>query len=285
MGPAPSRREPRAVGCGARPAARGAACARTAARRPRRPRARRRRRRASRRRPAPAERQQVRQPAGGARAQPAGGVLGQPAHDEPRERGRQRGEVAELDAVAPGERRVDHDVEHLGLVAQQLGGAQQVRLGGRVQLAQRRERPRADPAAHEGVRRRCSRPRPTRGRAPRTTPPVSSRSIPAASSGRIEQPAPLGHARAARGARARRRAGRGSSRPGRSSCARRRAARRAPRRARSARAVAHVARPGLEVPGAGGRRDVLDVQRDLQPPAERLARGLVVAGLRRAARS
>ncbi len=91
------------------------------------------------------QRQQLGEPRGGARAQPAGGVLGEPPHDEPRERGRQRGEVAERDAVAPGERGVDHDVEHLGLVAQQLGGAQQVRLGGRVQLAQRGERPRANP--------------------------------------------------------------------------------------------------------------------------------------------
>ena len=104
--------------------------------------------------------------------------------------------------------------------------------------------------------------------------PVSSRLIPAASSGRIRQPAPFGHPeqRAAPG-----RGGEavedrlglvGRGVPGGEPAAARRGS-------AHARAVAHVPRPRLQVPGARGRRDVLGLQRDVQPAAERRARGLV----------
>src|SRR4051812_5677085 len=84
-----------------------------------------------------AEREDLVEPAGRLGAQLAGGRLGEPAHDEARERARQRGEVVDRDPVATGERGVDDDVEDLGLVAQQLGGAHDVALGGRVDRAER----------------------------------------------------------------------------------------------------------------------------------------------------
>src|SRR3954466_9523250 len=85
-----------------------------------------------------AEREDLVEPAGRASAQLAGRLLGEAAHDEPRERARQRREVTDRDPVAAGERGVDDDVEHLGLVAQQLGRAPAVALGRRVDRAQRR---------------------------------------------------------------------------------------------------------------------------------------------------
>src|SRR3954447_15660257 len=83
------------------------------------------------------EGQDVVQPAGRAGAQSARRVLGQAAHDQPRQRPRQGGQVGDLDPVAPGQRGVDDEVEHLGLVAQQRGGPHDVALGRRVDRAQR----------------------------------------------------------------------------------------------------------------------------------------------------
>ena len=55
-------------------------------------------------------------------------VLGQPPHDEPRRApaAARREARSSASVVAAGERGVDDDVEHLGLVAQQLGGAHDV---------------------------------------------------------------------------------------------------------------------------------------------------------------
>src|SRR4051812_42357928 len=62
-----------------------------------------------------AERDDVVQARGRLRAQRAGRVLGQAAHDEARERARQRGEVLDRDPVASRQRGVHDDVEDLGL--------------------------------------------------------------------------------------------------------------------------------------------------------------------------
>src|SRR3954466_10515935 len=70
-----------------------------------------------------AQREDLVEPAGRAGAQPAGRLLGEAAHDEPPQRARQRRQVVDRDPVAAGESGVDDDVEHLGLVAQQLGRA------------------------------------------------------------------------------------------------------------------------------------------------------------------
>ena len=107
--------------------------------------------------------------AGRAGAQAAGGGLGQAAHDEPRERRRQVGEVGERDAVAAGQRGVDDDVEHLGLLAQQLGGAHDVGRRARVDRLQRRRAGRGARARARSPRRRWWRRRARPGRARGTT--------------------------------------------------------------------------------------------------------------------
>ena len=61
------------------------------------------------------------------------------------------GEIQQRDAVAPGQRRVDDDVEHLGLLAQQLGGAHDVGRRARVDRLQRRQQPVAHAPARERV--------------------------------------------------------------------------------------------------------------------------------------
>src|SRR4051794_32680465 len=103
-----------------------------------------------------AEREDLVEPAGRPRAERAGRVLGKAPDDEAREGAGQRGEVLDRDDVAARKRRVDDDVEDLRLVAQQLGGAQDVALRGRVDRAQRRdESPAYAPArvTIRGVRR------------------------------------------------------------------------------------------------------------------------------------
>ena len=96
-----------------------------------------------------AERQDVVQARGRAGAQAPGGGLGEPAHDEPRERRRQVRQVRERDAVAAGQRGVDDDVEHLGLLAQQLGGAHDVGRRARVDRLQRGQQAVAHAPARE----------------------------------------------------------------------------------------------------------------------------------------
>ena len=150
--------------------------------------------------------------------------------------------------------------------------AQDVGLGGGVELAQRRHEPVARAVAGEGVGSRWSGPRATAGRARRTTP-RSPRARRRAAGGR---PALARRAcRAARAGRARPRAGRARSRPGRRRCGRRRRRRRARRQPRRL-GVADVARPGLEV--ALGAARAVDVERHAEPRAQRLAVRGVLGG-------
>src|SRR6476469_484621 len=73
-----------------------------------------------------------------ARDRAPGGAVGEALNDEPAQGRRQLGEPAQLDRAALGsvgaELGVDQRVEHLGLVAQQLGRAQDVASGGGVNL-------------------------------------------------------------------------------------------------------------------------------------------------------
>ena len=97
--------------------------------------------------------------AGGARHRAAGGAIGEPLDDEAAQGRRQLGQPLELDRAARRpfraiELSVDQGVEHLGLVAQQLGRAQHVarrRPGG----------PRPAPAPGRGGPG-CARSRPHR---------------------------------------------------------------------------------------------------------------------------
>ena len=123
----------------------------------------------------------------GARAQKrAGRPLGEAPDDEPRERARQRREVIDRDPVAAGERGVDDDVEDLGLVAQQVGGAHDVALGRRVHRAQRRHEAAPHAPARVTVASRSWRPRAMSRPRARHHAAVSSRVMP--SSGRTSRP-------------------------------------------------------------------------------------------------
>src|SRR4051812_5905354 len=99
-----------------------------------------------------AEREDLVEPAGRPRAQRAGRILGKAPDDEPREGAGQRGEVLDRDDVAARERGVDDDVEDLRLVAQLLGGPQDVALRGRVDRAQRRHEAPAHAPARVTIR-------------------------------------------------------------------------------------------------------------------------------------
>src|SRR5436305_3417602 len=73
---------------------------------------------------------------------PAGGPIGEPLDDETAQGRWELRQAAQLDCAALRtvctELGVDERVEHLGLVAQQLGRAQDVARGGRVDLGKRR---------------------------------------------------------------------------------------------------------------------------------------------------
>ena len=133
-------------------------------------------------------------------------------------------EVAERDPVAAGRapsRRRRRAPRPRRAAAR--ARAQEVRLGRGCSSRSAGSARVAHAPAREGERLVASRPRAqARPRAAHHAA-VSSRSAPAASSGRTSRPRAHGHARAASGAPARPRGDRGPSRPGRSSCARRRA--------------------------------------------------------------
>ena len=184
----------------------------------------------------------------------AAGRVGEALHGEAGERGRQRAQVRERGRRAG---LLEHDgdggVEHVGLVAQQLERAQDVLLGGRVQLAQGRDEPVAGAVAGEGVRGVGGVVAPRQPGLRRTTPrcPRARPRAAGARAGRRARASP-----AARAGRARRRAGRAPSRPGRRRCGRRRRRRRARAPAASPRRSAGRAPTPAGCPpgGAGGGR-------------------------------
>ena len=178
-----------------------------------------------------AQRQELGQTPRRAGAQAPRGVLGEPPHDQPGERRRQDRQVLGPDVVAAVEHRRHELVEHLGLLAQELGGPRDVALGRRMQRAQGRDE--AVPRTRARVRRRTrwTSPRARTARATGSAPrsPRGSHRAAAARAGR-----PPRASRAARAGPATPRAGRAPSRPGRSSCARSRPARRGRSRGRAA---------------------------------------------------
>ena len=134
-----------------------------------------------------AEREDVVEAAGGAGAEGAGRVARRGgARRAARARGGSAARCSTRDAVAAGERRVDDDVEDLGLVAQQLGGAHDVALGRRMRrrAARARGRP-ARARARNGRVAFVASSRQARPRA-RHHAAVSSRVTP--SSGRTSRP-------------------------------------------------------------------------------------------------
>ena len=96
------------------------------------------------------QREQLLHAIAGLRHELADRLLGQTHDDHPRERRRHRSEPLDRDRALAGQLAIDQRVEQLGLLAQQLRGAEHVCLGRRMHRAQRRNQTR-------GSRRRMTR--------------------------------------------------------------------------------------------------------------------------------
>ena len=185
-------------------------------------------------------------------------VAGHPLQHEPRERGRERRQVGV-------QRRVDGEVEHLGLVAQQRERPRHVRP----------RRPDAGPGSRGSARARTPalvassrHGQPALGavrRRLRAREPEQRADHAARARGHAEQRPPPGRGE---------RAGRGRSRPGRWPCGRRRSRPRACSRLR----VADLPRPRLDV--AARRARAMHAQRHAEPLAHGRAVRLVGVRLR-----